>query len=376
MANRRVTLNTAATGRAQQHRPGCSVRRVGSRLCSRVVSSRSLTLLFAVMIAGNSGFAQIANVSPPEAPGASIEGVVTVADPQGQAEAVPGVLVKLTTPSSEPQSLSATTDAEGRYTFTKLSSGAYTLEVRLDGFRSFTASVLLRQGDSKTQNVSLELDKVVQKIEVRDKAAAVSTESADSTATVSSRQFTTLPLAEQKFKAALPLVPGLVRTKDGKLNLKGAPENQGMLQVDAAQMVDPVTGSFSIPIPLDAIQTLNVYKTPYSAENGGFSGGLTAIETKPPSADWHYGVMDFIPGFRGKAGHVVGISDFTPRLFFGGPLVKSKLNFSEAFTYDVEKHPVRGLAWPNNETKRQGFDTFTSFQAVLSPQHLLSVNVN
>ena len=46
------------------------------------------------------------------------------------------------------------------------------------------------------------------------------------------------------------------------------------------------------------------------------------------------------------------------------------------FTYDVNKSPARGLAWPHNETKRQGFDTLTSFQAVLSPQHLLSVNVN
>src|SRR2546430_11579936 len=43
----------------------------------------------------------------------------------------------------------------------------------------------------------------------------------------------------------------------------------------------------------------------------------SAIETKPPSGGWHYGVMDFIPGFRGKSGQVVGISDFTPRLFFG-----------------------------------------------------------
>ncbi len=94
-----------------------------------------------------------------------------------------------------------------------------------------------------------------------------------------------------------------------------------------------------------AIQTLNVYKTPYSAEYGGFSGGLTAIETKPPSGSWHYGVMDFIPGLRGKAGHIVGISDFTPRLFIEGPIVKNKLNFSEAFTYDVRKSPVRGLAY-------------------------------
>ena len=153
---------------------------------------------------------------------------------------------------------------------------------------------------------------------MRDKAAAVSTESTDSTATVSTRQFTTLPLAEQKFTAALPLVPGVVRTRDGKLNFKGAPENQGMLLMDSAQTVDPVTGSFSIPIPLDAIQTMNVNKTPYGAEYGGFSGGLTAIETKPPAGDWHYEVMDFVPGFRGKSGHLVGLSELTPRLFFGG----------------------------------------------------------
>jgi len=37
---------------------------------------------------------------------------------------------------------------------------------------------------------------------------------------------------------------------------------------------------------------------------------------------------------------------------------------------------VRGLAWLNNEIKRQGFDTLTTLPAVLSPQHLLSVNVN
>ena len=381
MANRRETLNAATADWVQRRRPAFCFRRAEHSLGNCAVSFRNLALVSALMVgalmvAWSSGFAQTANVSRPEGAGGSIEGTVKLAGQQGQLEAVPGVLVKLTSTSSPPESLSATTDDEGRYTFTKLSPGTYTIEVSLEGFGPFAESIVLKQGDSKVEAVTLELDKVVQKIEVRDKAAAVSTETTDSTATVSSRQFTTLPLAEQKFKAALPLVPGLVRTKDGKLNLKGAPENQGMLQVDSAQMVDPVTGSFSIPIPLDAIQTLNVYKTPYSAENGGFSGGLTSIETKSPSADWHYGVMDFVPGFRGKAGHVVGISDFTPRLFFGGPVVTNKLNFSETFSYDVEKSPVRGLAWPYNETKRQGFDTFTSFQAVLSPQHLLSVNVN
>jgi len=337
---------------------------------------RSLTLFLVLIVGGSSVFAQIANSTRPEAAGASIDGLITVADQQGQADAVPGVLVRLADASSAPEPLSATTDAEGRYRFTQLSPGTYTIEVRLDGFQPFTESIVLSQGDAKTENVSLELDKVVQKIEVRDKAAGVSTESADSTATVSSSQFTTLPLAEQKFKAALPLVPGVVRTKDGKLNFKGAPENQGMLLVDSAQTVDPVTGSFSIPIPLDAIQTMNVAKAPYSAEYGGFSGGLTTIETKPPGGSWNYGVMDFIPGLRGKEDHIVGVSDFTPRMFFGGPLIKDKLYFLEALTYDVRKSPTRGLPWPNDETKRQGWNSLTSLQAVLSPEHLLSVTLN
>jgi hypothetical protein len=149
-----------------------------------------------------------------------------------------------------------------------------------------------------------------------------------------------------------------------------------MLLVDSMQTVDPVTGSFSIPVPLDAIQNLTVEKAPYGAEHGGFSGGLTSIETKPPSGSWNYGVMDFIPGARGKSGHFVGIANFTPRLYFGGPLIKDRLNFSEALTYDLNKRPVRGLAWPDNEFRRQGFNTLTSLQAVFSPQHLLSFHVN
>ena len=336
----------------------------------------SLTLFVALIVGGTSLFAQVANVTDPAAAGASIEGLVTVADQKGHADAVLGVLVKLSGTSSGPESLSATTDTEGRYRFTQLSPGTYTIEARLDGFQPFSESIVLRLGDAKAENVSLELDKVVQKIEVRDKAAEAPTDSADSSATVSTSQFMTLPLAEQKFKAALPLVPGVVRTNDGKLNFKGAPENQGMLLVDSAQTVDPVTGSFSIPIPVDAIQTMSVDKSPYRAEYGGFSGGLTAIETKPPGGSWNYGLMDFIPGFRGKGGSIVGLSAFSPRMFFGGPLIKDKLYFSEALTYEVHKSVIRGLAWPNDETKRQGWNSLTSLQAMLSPEHLLSVTLN
>ncbi len=146
--------------------------------------------------------------------------------------------------------------------------------------------------------------------------------------------------------------------------------------MDSAKTVDPVTGSFAIPVPIDAIQTVNVDKTPFSAENGGFSGGLTVIETTPPPSDWFYKVKDFNVSLRGKNGHFVGISQATPRVSFGGPIDEGKVSFSEVFEYDVRRDPVRGLAWPKNEIKSQGFNSFTRVQAVLSPQHVFNADVN
>ena len=34
-------------------------------------------------------------------------------------------------------------------------------------------------------------------------------------------------MVEQKFKAALPMIPGVIRTPDGRIAIKGALENQG-----------------------------------------------------------------------------------------------------------------------------------------------------
>src|SRR5208283_108759 len=138
MANRRERFIVIKQW-ARQRCPSFSPWRIGNGLSNLAVSSRNLALFFALMVGASSGFAQIANVTPPETATASIEGVVTVAG-QGQVEAVPGMLVKLTGPSSAPDPLSFSTDAEGRYRFTKLSPGSYTIEARLEGFKPFAES--------------------------------------------------------------------------------------------------------------------------------------------------------------------------------------------------------------------------------------------
>ena len=339
---------------------------------------RMLAVLLALALSVAAGVARTRSTQgePPQSPSGAIQGMVTVLGQQAEPSALEGIRVELRESSQDSQLLTTLTDSAGHYEFTQLTAGTYTLRVNQQGFKPFAETISLNVNQSSVADIALALDTVVEKVEVKEQAANVSTENVSPASTINSAQLETLPLAQQKFRDALPLVPGVIRTLDGKLSVRGTSENQGLLVVDSAKTVDPVTGSFSIPVPIDAIQTVNVDKTPFSAENGGFSGGLTAIETTPPPSDWFYKVKDFNVSLRGKNGHFVGVSQATPRVSFGGPIGEGKLTFSEVFEYDVRRDPVRGLGWPRNEIKSQGFNSFTRVQAILSPQHVFNADVN
>ena len=291
---------------------------------------------------------------------------------------IPGAVCTLTGPALPLQGFTVTTGEDGNFQFSGVVPGSYELTCAAVTYQPIVKSGLeVTESQAPAVDVVLPPEIVVhEKVEIREKAPSVTQESTSPPATLTAPQLRTLPLTEQKFKAALPLVPGVVRTPDGKMNIKGQVETQGMLLVDSAETVDPVTGSFAIELPIDAIESLQVNKTAYQAEYGRFSGGLTSIHTKAPSSQWHYEVNDFVPTPRIKSGHIVGVADNKPRVSFTGPLWSNKLNFSEAFTYDFLRQPVRGLPWPNNEIKTQGFNSFTNFQYIFSPQHLLTATVN
>ena len=307
---------------------------------------------------------------------ASVTGRITTISGDGGTNALPGATVKLIGPAEGSGPQSTATDADGRYEFAHVAAGAYTLEASADGFKTWSTTITLGADQALVKDIVLQISSVNQQVEVQGEAAEIATQNVAITATVNTEQLESLPLPTQKFTEALSLIPGVVRTGTGGLTFKGQAETQGMLVVDSAENVDPVSGSFSIPIPVDIIQTMTVYSLPESSEYGGFTGGLTTIETKPPSSTWEYKLRDFIPAFRGKNDHLVGLANWTPRFEFGGPLIKNKVNFTEEVTYELRRQPVRGLSFPVNEIKTRSFASLTNIQIILSPRHVLNFQVN
>lgn len=336
---------------------------------------RALAIL--VMLGGMlPAFAGERSASGGEPATGSIRGTLTNPKDSGPA-GVPGITITLTPVPPDGNTFTADSDEAGKYEFKNLKPGTYNISMTLPGFKPLNKAVEVSAGQVSIQDFKLELETVTEKVEVHEENKAISTENAaPPTETVTEREIIALPTTQEKVKEILPVIPGVIKTLDGKLEFKGSDENQSLLLVNSARTADPVTGSFSIPVPTDAVESFAVYKTPYNAGLGTFSGGLTTIETKPPADHWNFRVKNPVPFLLGKNDSISGIGEATPGVDFGGSLLDHKLFFSEVFQYDQKKKTVRGLPYPFDITKRQGFNSFTTLEAILSPSHVLIVTVN
>ncbi len=344
--------------------------------CSAFFWVRRAAALIVMLAAAVSAFGQAGRASSEKPQTASIKGTISTKQEDASSD-LSGISVKLSTVPPAGDALSADTDEGGHYEFKGIKPGKYTVSINQQGFKAVSKTVSVTAGQVAVQDFSLELETVSQQVEVKEQTQVISTESVSNPeATVTHRELVALPTPEEKIREVIPITPGVIKTMDGKLTFKGADENQSLFLVNSAQTADPVTGSFSIAVPTDAVQSFAVYKTPYNAGLGSFSGGLTTIETKPPQEQWNYYVKNFVPSILGKNDSMVGIAQATPGVDFGGPLIEGKLFFSEVFQYDMKKTTVRGLPWPYDITKKQGFNSFSTLELILSPKQILTLTIN
>jgi hypothetical protein len=306
----------------------------------------------------------------------SIQGNLTTTQ-DNSATGLAGLTLKLVAQTPGSATSTADTDDAGHFEFKNLRAGSYVVSINQQGFKPFTRTVSVESGQTVALEVRLEIETVAEQVEVKEDTQAIATDNAATAAeTVTQKQMEALPTAQEKIREILPVTPGVIKTQDGKLNFKGADENQSLMLVNSARTADPVTGSFSIPVPTSAVQSFAVYKTPYNAGLGSFSGGLTTVETKPPDNEWNYRFKNVVPSVLGKNGSMIGLAEARPGLDFGGPLLSDKLLFSEVFQYEMKKVTVRGLPWPDDISKRQGFNSFTTLEAILSAHQVMTLTVN
>jgi hypothetical protein len=313
---------------------------------------------------------------PPKAasgPDTSLKGTVTTQN----GDVLAGATVKLAKNPPTGVPATAETDENGQYEFHNLKSGNYSVSVEGAGFKRTEKAVLLKDGEQSVQDFNLDVETVAETVRVTGMATIMSTESSSApVSVVTNSQLVTLPTQQEQVKEVIPVTPGVVRTLDSKLVFKGSDENQSLLIINSTRNTDPVTGSFGITVPTDAVESFAVYKTPYDASLGSFSGGLTTISTKSPADTLDFNVGKLGITILGKNGQVSGLGGANPAVTFDVPIIRHKLLFSEVFQYEMKKTTVEGLPYPSDISKRQGFNSYSTLEAILAPNHLLTLTVN
>src|SRR5207302_6969647 len=122
--------------------------------------------------------------------------------------------------------LSAVSDETGQYRLTALGPGLYTIEVMLDGFRTLTRKITIRAGETTVEDFRLELEALKGDVTVKAESDGVDTKNAAPPTTIAQETLQAVPLVNERFQDALPLIPGVVRGPDGLLNVKGSRASQ------------------------------------------------------------------------------------------------------------------------------------------------------
>ncbi len=268
------------------------------------------------------------------------------------------------------------TDAEGHIRFLPLAPGTYTVRATKEGFHTVEKSdVDFREAGSGILELTLEpaLDRH-ERIEV---AATVDPVQAGALTPNQVSGATLKDIRKPETVAdALPLIPGVTRTPAGDLEISGTGEHRSALIVNSADVTDPATGQFGLTVPIDSVESLSVFQTPFLAEYGRFTSGLVSVETHHGGDKWKWEINDPFPDFRIYSWHLRGVRDATPRLNLEGPLIKRKLYFSEGFEFEARNQEVYTLPYPANLTRKQGVNSFAQLDWVSSERNLVTATVH
>lgn len=289
-------------------------------------------------------------------------------------ERVPGAAIVLSGAVLGDRKLETTSDEQGEYSFNRLAAGDYKLIVNHAGFDKFERTVIVPIDATVDLDVFLEPSTIRETVTVRPDEDRLNTTETTAAGQLSAAKLRNVPLVNEKFQDALPLLPGVTRSPDGALNIKGTRPDQGGVLVSSLNVTDPVTGDAAIDLPLEAVESVQVFSNPFSAEYGRFTGAVTAIETRSGSNKWRYLLTNVLLRPRIRGGKIYGVQSATPRIAVGGPLRQDKVFFFQSFEYRFVRSEVTSLPTAQRDRKLESFDSFTRFDFNLNSANRLAVS--
>jgi hypothetical protein len=300
----------------------------------------------------------------------SIRGDVFTKGTNGEPAVLPHARIVLRGPLNK----EALSDAKGAFAVDGLPPGVYDIEASAPGLNAALA-VEVKPGTTSVVPIDLSVATVTSSVTVTGSDPPPIEESAQAS-TITQSTVEEAPNHNERIESLLPLVPGVVRGPDGRINMKGAQATQAGWLVNSANVTDPATGGQAINLPIDVVSSVQVISNPYDPEYGKFTGAVSSVETRTSNLNkFHLSLQNVVPRARDRDGHIVGIEALTPRVTLTGPIVKDRLAFTQSFEYRFVRTPVESLPALQRDMRLESFDSFSQLDLKINERQTATLSV-
>ena len=290
--------------------------------------------------------------------------------------AVPGVTVTATETETNVSRNTVTTDA-GRYIFSSLVNGRYTVTAELQGFKKVVhQNIKVDVNTTIRVDMILEVGAMTEAVQVTAETPVLQTDRTDTGRIIESKMVTDLPLTfNRSFQSLLITVPGSTRPHrehsqffNSQDSLRFEVNGQaGMASNTLIEGLDDnhKTGLLQVIIPAaDALETVAVTTSNYDAEFGRSGGAITNVTIKSGTNQFKGSVFTFGNNEKTNAGdyfnHQKAPTKFlNTGMTLGGPILKNKLFFFGAYQRTIDNSGYIIRATVPTALMRQG--NFTEF---------------
>ncbi len=189
-------------------------------------------------------------------------------------------------------------DKQGRYRFTDVPVGDYTLTIKREGFDDLVESgITLTVGQSATLPVNLKIFNN-QQVEVIDTTPLLDTSRTTNGQTISTMEIENLPSNGRNFADFALTVPGVTpQATSGQgsgLSVNGQRGRSNSVLIDGVENNGDLNGTIRQTLPLDAVSQFQVMTSQFLPEYGNAGGGIINLVTKTGTPDYHGDIFYFV----------------------------------------------------------------------------------
>jgi hypothetical protein len=268
----------------------------------------------------------------------------------------------------------AVTDEAGRFVVRGLSPGHYHARVEKLGFYAFVSEMELGETPSPLEIVLNHTQEFEETVNVVYSAPRVDPEETSAQTKITADEIQDLPFSStHDFRNALPLMPGVFKDNAGRVHIGGGGEDQAYYSLDGFNVTSPGSGTLRNRISVDALRSVSVETSRYSAEYGKGSAGVLALETARGDDHYRFSATNFLPSYEFHNG--LTLSNWTPRATVSGPISKGRAWFFNAFDLQYDLNIVDQLPSTANTNRNWGGSDMSVFQFHLSGTNILTSSI-